>query len=47
MEDFIEIVFDWIGENENVLSGMVAIAVLIGLVVTGVRGSCYDRKPAY
>ncbi len=37
MEDFIEIVFDWIGENENVLSGMVAIAVLIGLVVTGVR----------
>ena len=37
MEDFIEIVFDWIGENENVLSGIVAIAVLIGLVVTGVR----------
>ncbi len=37
MQDFIAIVFDWIGENESVLSGMVAIAVLIGLVATAVR----------
>ena len=37
MEDFIAIVFDWIGENEGVLSGTVAIAVLIGLVATGVH----------
>ncbi len=37
MEEFIETVFAWVGENESVLSGMVAIAVLIGLVATGVR----------
>ena len=37
MEDFIAIMFDWIGENEGVLSGMVAIVVLIGLVATSVR----------
>ncbi len=37
MESFIEIVFAWVGENESVLSGMVAIAVLFGLVATGVR----------
>jgi pimeloyl-ACP methyl ester carboxylesterase len=37
MEEFTAIVFAWVGENESVLSGMVAIAVLIGLVATGVR----------
>ncbi len=37
MEEFIAIVFAWVGENESVLSGMVAIAVLIGLVATVVR----------
>ena len=37
VEEFIEIVFAWVGENESVLSGMVAIAVLIGLVATGAR----------
>lgn len=37
MENFIALIFDWIGENEGVLSGLVAIAVLIGLVTAGVR----------
>jgi pimeloyl-ACP methyl ester carboxylesterase len=37
MKEFMEIVFAWVGENESVLSGMVAIAVLIGLLATGVR----------
>ena len=37
MEEFIAIVFAWVGENESVLSGMVAIVVLIGLLATGVR----------
>ena len=37
MEDFTAAVFAWIGENENVLSGLVAIAVLLGLVGTAAR----------
>ena len=37
MEEFIAAVFGWIGENENVLSGLVAIAVLLGLVAAGAR----------
>ena len=37
MEEFIATVFGWIGENENVLSGLVAIAVLLGLVAAGAR----------
>lgn len=37
MENFIAAGFTWIGENENVLSGLVAIAVLIGLVGAGAR----------
>lgn len=37
MENFISVVFSWIGDNESVLSGIVAIVVLIGLVTTGVR----------
>ena len=37
MENFIALIFDWIGENEGVLSGSVAIVVLVGLVATGVR----------
>jgi pimeloyl-ACP methyl ester carboxylesterase len=37
MEEFIAIGFAWVGENESVLSGMVAIAVLIGLLAAGVR----------
>jgi pimeloyl-ACP methyl ester carboxylesterase len=37
MEELVANVFAWIGENENVLSGLVAIAVLLGLVGAGVR----------
>ena len=37
MEDFITTVFAWIGANENVLSGLVAIAVLLGLMGAGAR----------
>jgi len=37
MEDFIAAIFGWIGENESILSGLVAIAVLLGLIATGAR----------
>lgn len=37
MEELVTAVFDWIGANENVLSGLVAIAVLLGLAGTGAR----------
>ena len=37
MGEYIEIVFSWLGDNESVLSGMVAIVVLLGLVGAGVR----------
>jgi pimeloyl-ACP methyl ester carboxylesterase len=37
VENFIAATFAWIGENENVLSGLVAIAVLVGLAGTAAR----------
>ena len=43
MEDVIAAVFAWIGEKENILSGLVAIAILVGLVATGARRLA--RKP--
>jgi pimeloyl-ACP methyl ester carboxylesterase len=43
MENIFATMFAWIGDNENVLSGLVAIAVLIGLVGTAARR--LTRKP--
>jgi pimeloyl-ACP methyl ester carboxylesterase len=45
MEGFIAAVLTWIGENENVLSGLVAIAVLVGLVAAGVRRLVLKPRP--
>jgi pimeloyl-ACP methyl ester carboxylesterase len=39
-------IFTWIGDNENVLSGLVAIVVLAGLVATGIRQIGARRKHA-
>jgi pimeloyl-ACP methyl ester carboxylesterase len=33
----IELFFDWVGRNENILSGLVAIGVLISLLWAGIR----------
>jgi pimeloyl-ACP methyl ester carboxylesterase len=44
MEDFISAIFAWIGDNENVLSGLVAIVVLLGLLATGARHLASGRR---
>ena len=37
MQEAVELFFDWVGRNENILSGLVAIAVLISLLWAAVR----------
>ena len=45
MGDFFASVFAWVGENENVLSGLVAIAVLFGLIAAGARRLASNSRP--
>ncbi len=37
MDNLVATVLDWIGENEGILSGILAIAGLLGLVIAGAR----------
>lgn len=37
MQEAAELFFDWVGRNENILSGLVAVCVLVGLIWTGIR----------
>ncbi len=37
MQETAELFFDWVGRNENILSGLVAIAVLISLLWATIR----------
>jgi pimeloyl-ACP methyl ester carboxylesterase len=37
MQETAELLFDWIGRNESILSGLVAVFVLISLIWAGIR----------
>ena len=37
MQETMELFFDWIGRNENILSGLVAVCILVSLVWAGIR----------
>jgi pimeloyl-ACP methyl ester carboxylesterase len=48
MQETAELIFDWIGRNENILSGLVAVCVLVSLGWAGLRRIAQKkgRKPA-
>lgn len=47
MQETAEIFFDWVGRNENILSGLVAIAVLISLFWATIRHISQRSMPRH
>ena len=44
MQETIELIFDWIGRNENILSGLVAVSILLSLAWAGFSRLTQNRK---